>query len=123
MCGGPCWLAVAAYARGTAGPRAALRVGGRGFHSSTSQLNVSTLCGIGGALRGCIEGVFKGCQGVLGGVQGVLSFQKRLKLSCKVDECKPLVGGGCAAAAVSGGAGRSAAHGQGLTLVHFSAQP
>jgi len=30
---------------------------GRGLHSSTFRLNVSTFCGIGGALRGCVGGV------------------------------------------------------------------
>ena len=30
---------------------------GRGLHSSTFRLNVSTLCGIGGAFRGCLGGV------------------------------------------------------------------
>ena len=38
--------------------------GGRGLHSSTSQLNLSALCGIGGARRGCVVHV----NGVLGGV-------------------------------------------------------
>jgi hypothetical protein len=36
--------------------------GGRGLHSSTFRLNVSALCGIGGALGGCVGGVY----GVLG---------------------------------------------------------
>jgi len=30
---------------------------GRGLHSSTSQLNVSASCGIGGAFRGCLGSV------------------------------------------------------------------
>jgi hypothetical protein len=30
---------------------------------------------------------------LLGGVEGVFSCQKRLRLSWKVDECKPLSGG------------------------------
>jgi len=30
---------------------------GRGLHSSTFQLDVSAFCGIGGAIRGCSEGV------------------------------------------------------------------
>ena len=34
--------------------------------------------------------LFMGCEGVCGGVQGELLFQKRLRLSRKVDECKPL---------------------------------
>jgi hypothetical protein len=37
--------------------------------------------------------VFKRCQGLSRGVQGVLC-QKRLRLSREVDECKPLGGGG-----------------------------
>jgi hypothetical protein len=39
--------------------------GGRGLHSLTSQLNLSALCGIGGALRGCVahvKGVFRVCR-------------------------------------------------------------
>jgi hypothetical protein len=32
-------------------------VPGRGLHSSTSRLNVSTFCGIGAACRGCVGGV------------------------------------------------------------------
>jgi len=31
-------------------------------------------------IRGCLGG-FRGCYGVLGGVQGVYFFQKRLRLS------------------------------------------
>ena len=40
---------------------------GRGLHSSTFQLNLSALYGIGGARSGCaarVEGVFGGVQGV-----------------------------------------------------------
>jgi hypothetical protein len=37
--------------------------------------------------------VFRRCQGLLGDVQGVLLCQKRLRLSCEVDECKPLLMG------------------------------
>jgi len=49
---------------------------------------------------------------------GFISCQKRLRLSCKVDECKPVPGSrGCAAGVESSGTMR-----QGLTLVHFSAQ-
>ena len=39
--------------------------GGRGLHSSTSQLNLSTFYGIGGARRGCVarfKGVFRVCR-------------------------------------------------------------
>ena len=35
---------------------------GKGLHSFTFQLNVSTFCGIGGAFRGRL-GVFRGCLG------------------------------------------------------------
>jgi hypothetical protein len=44
---------------------AELRVGGRGLHSSTFQLNLSALNGIGGARRGCVarvKGVFRMCR-------------------------------------------------------------
>ena len=34
-----------------------LVVHGRGLHSSTFQLNVSAVCGIGGAFRKCVGGV------------------------------------------------------------------
>jgi hypothetical protein len=40
---------------------------GRGLHSSTFQLNLSALYGIGGARRGCVACV----KGVSGGVEGV----------------------------------------------------
>ena len=33
------------------------QMSGRRLHSSTSQLNVSAFCGIGGASRGCLGGV------------------------------------------------------------------
>ena len=36
---------------------AALMAAGRGLHSSTSQLNVNAVYGIGGAFRGCLGGV------------------------------------------------------------------
>jgi hypothetical protein len=42
-------------------------VHGRALHSSTFPLNVSAVCGIGGALR-VIQRVFSWCQGVLGSV-------------------------------------------------------
>jgi len=38
--------------------------GGRGLHSSTSQLNVSAFNGIGGALSGCLVGVCKVSGGI-----------------------------------------------------------
>ena len=49
----------------------------RDLHSSTFRLNLSALYGIGGARRDCVA---RG-KGVLGGVQGVLLCQTRLKLS------------------------------------------
>ena len=42
---------------------------------------------------GILEGVFQGCHGVLGGLQGGLLFQLRLRLSLEVDECSPCRGG------------------------------
>ena len=36
----------------------------RGSHSSTFRLNVSALCGIGGAFRGCLGGVLEVFLGV-----------------------------------------------------------
>ena len=44
-------------------------VTGRALHSSTFQLNVSALYGIGGARRGCVarvKGIFRGCSGCVG---------------------------------------------------------
>jgi hypothetical protein len=55
-------------------------LGGRGLHSSTFRLNVSALCGIGGAFRGCL-GVVYGVSGGIGGRLGCISCQKRLRLS------------------------------------------
>jgi hypothetical protein len=71
--------------------RAAI-VQGRGLHSSTSQLDFSAFYGIGGARRDCVARVKRGFRGCLGYV-GCLLCQTRLKLSCEVDECKPLVQG------------------------------
>ena len=39
---------------------------GRGFHSSAFRLNVSALCGIGRAFRGCLGGVQEGFGGISG---------------------------------------------------------
>ena len=61
----------------------------RRLHSSTFQHNVSAFCGTGGALR-CFEGVCTGCWAVIRGWFGCILCQKRLRLSCKVDECEPL---------------------------------
>ena len=58
----------------------------RGLHSFTSQLNVSAFYGIGGAWGGfvaCVKGVFRV-------VRVFCVCQARLKLSSKVNECKPL---------------------------------
>jgi len=65
---------------------------GRGLYSLTSQLNLSALYGIGGALRGCLGGVWE----VLGGITcclGCILCKKRLKVSREEDECKPLTVG------------------------------
>jgi hypothetical protein len=46
---------------------------------------------------GGVEGLFRGCQEVLGGIRGCLGCvlcQKWLRLSIKVDECKPLLAAG-----------------------------
>jgi hypothetical protein len=43
---------------------------GRGLHSFTFRLNVSNFCGIGGALRGCLGGVYEVFRGCLGGDRG-----------------------------------------------------
>ena len=53
---------------------------GRGLHSFTFRLNLSTLCGIGGACRGCSVGVY----GDFGGMRdcvGCILCQNRLRLS------------------------------------------
>jgi len=52
---------------GAAASSTVLRPVGRGLHSSTFQLNLSALNGIGRAHRGCLARV----KGVLVGVQGV----------------------------------------------------
>jgi len=56
-----------------------------GLHSSTIRLDVSALCGIGSAFRGCWSD-FGGVRGCL----GCLLCQNRLRLSAKVHRCKPL---------------------------------
>jgi len=53
---------------------------GRGLHSFTSQLNLSSFCGMGGARRGCVARV-RGVLGSVQGVEGVFVCQTRLKLS------------------------------------------
>jgi hypothetical protein len=56
------------------------RAVGRGLHSSNIRLNVSAFCGIGGACRCCLLGVWQ----VSGGIRGCLGCdlrQKRLRLS------------------------------------------
>jgi hypothetical protein len=53
----------------------------RGLHSSNFQLNISAFCGVGGAYV---------VSGDIRGGLGCICFQKRLRLSWEVDECKPL---------------------------------
>jgi hypothetical protein len=53
---------------------------GRGLHSSTFRLNVSAVCGIGGAFRCCLRGE-RGVSGGIRGCLGYISCQKRLRLS------------------------------------------
>ena len=60
--------------------------------SSTFRLNLSALCGIGGALRDWLGGV-QALTGVFRGSLGCILFHKRLRLSGEEDECKPLPGG------------------------------
>jgi len=55
---------------------------GRGLHSSTIRLNVSALCGIGGARRGCLGGVYRGCQGY-SGVSGVYFVSETAQVELK----------------------------------------
>jgi hypothetical protein len=61
----------------------------RGLHSSTFQLDLSALYGIGGARWDCVARI-KGELGGVKGVKGVFLCQTRLKLSWAVNECKPL---------------------------------
>ena len=63
------------------GGRGAPRSAGRGLHSSTSRLNLSAFCGIGGAFRGCLGVIqveaFRGCLGVIytsGGTGYVMGY-------------------------------------------------
>jgi len=62
---------------------------GRGLHSTTFQLNISAFCGIGGVFMGCHWGVKEVSWGDRRCV-GCMVCQEGLKLSSKVDECKPL---------------------------------
>jgi len=64
----------------------------RSLHSSTFRLNLSTFCGMGvhvGMFRGCLGGV-RGLLRSIRGCSGCILCQKRPRLSCEVDECKPL---------------------------------
>ena len=66
---------------GCSGGRGGAR--GRGLHSSTFWLNLSTFCGI-GVHVGILLGVFRMCQGVLRSIKwcsGCVLRQKRLRLS------------------------------------------
>ena len=108
-----------ARVRGGRAARPGALLPGMGLHSFTSQLNLRAFCGIGGARLdcvACVKGVFTVCRVFL----CVFVCQTRLKLSCNVNECKPLVPG------AAGGRGRDRAGrrggGQGLTLAHISAQ-
>ena len=47
------------------------RVHGRGFHSSTFQLNLSAFCSMGGVFKGCLGGVWGLCRGHYRVLQGV----------------------------------------------------
>jgi len=58
----------------------ALLPAGRGLHSSTFRLNVSGFCGIGGAYRGRMGGVYGGLGGIRGCIECIVC-QKRLRLS------------------------------------------
>ena len=51
-----------------------------GLYSSTFRLNISAFCGIGGAFRGCLEGVEEVLRGIRG-CSGCILGQERLKLS------------------------------------------
>jgi hypothetical protein len=53
---------------------------GRGLHSSTFRLNLSASCGIGGAFRCCLGGVWEVSRGVRA-CSGCVLCQKRLRLS------------------------------------------
>ena len=61
----------------------------RGLHSSTFQLNLGALYGIGGARKDCVARI-KGVLWGMWGVKGVSLCQTRLKFSWEVNECKPL---------------------------------
>jgi len=57
-------------------------IAGRGLHSFTFQLNVSTLHGIGGACRGCLGSVCELLEGIRGFLRCILR-QKLLKVELK----------------------------------------
>jgi len=92
-CDPPAWPPHAAWRRPRCAPWS------RGLHLSTFRVNLSALCGMGGECRGCVGGV-QGVSGGVGGVYGVSGvikgclrcnlYQKRRRLSCKVDEGKLL---------------------------------
>jgi len=69
---------------------------GRGLHSSTSQLNVSAFCGIGGAFRGClsgVEGVFVGGEEVSSGVGWGVFVSETARVELKSERVKAPGGG------------------------------
>jgi len=69
-----------AECRGLGQPLHAAAVPGRGLHSSTFRLNLSALCGIGGASEGCL-GVVQGVLEGIRGHEGRILCEKRLRLS------------------------------------------
>ena len=73
------------------GPGAGAEVGATGLHSSNFRLNVSAFCGIGGVFWVHLGGVW-GVSGVKRGCLGCYLSHKWLRLSRKVDQCKPLGG-------------------------------
>jgi len=75
------WGARKKHAPSPASPAAAaVAAAGRGLHSSTFQLDLSALYGIGGARGGCAARV-KGVSGGAQGVKGLFLCWTRLKLS------------------------------------------
>jgi hypothetical protein len=99
----------------------------RGLHSSTFWLNISAFCGKGGAFRGCL-GVVEQVLGGIWGCLGCILCQKWLRLSWKVEECKPLPLFPIRSfiwfpLSYCRNSLDCRTVGQGLTLVRFSAQP
>ena len=105
----------------------------RGLQSSTFQLNLSALYGIGGARRGCAARV-RGVLGCVSGCVGCLCVSDTAQVELKRNECKPLPSTRCLSRSFSFLARFhpvarfrllppfQSSWIQGLTLVHFSAQ-